>query len=139
MFHNSVRAFADSRFNQLRGEPVESRIFYFYDTIKFKSIPPADFPNTQQFLTAILEDSLTRLVDLHVKEIDGQRTLAFRKTHELEQRIDKSVISLAFYLQMHFDFKETSPVIVASSVHEYIHDVGQTFFLKRLLNATRWV
>jgi hypothetical protein len=138
MFHNSIRTFADPRFNQLRNTPTESRIAYFYNKIPLNSVPPADFPNAQQFLITLLEDSLTRLVDLHVEKVDGQRTLAFHKVPEIEQLVDMGVISLVLYLQIHFDFKE-APVTIASNVREYIHDVGHDPFLKRLSRADRWV
>jgi hypothetical protein len=120
MFRTSSRTFVNPGFNLLKDKPLESRILYFVCEIPLKSAPPADFPNVQQFLVEMLEDSLTRLVDLHVENVGDQRTLTFSGEHQVEHLDDIHAIFLALYLQLHFDFKEAPPIVVAPKLREFI-------------------
>jgi hypothetical protein len=139
MFRDSVRASAEPWFSQVKDRSPECGIVRFYDDIGFKSMPPVDFPNVQQFLIAMLEDSLTRLVDLHVENVDDQRTLTFHKAPEMIQQADKGALFLALYLQLHFDFSNVPPVALAPKVRGYIRDSVHDCSLRPLSRANNWI
>jgi hypothetical protein len=138
MFRTSVRNFADPRFNLLKDELLEPKISYFFHKTPLDSVPPANFPNVRQFLVEMLEDSLTRLVNLRVEKADGQQILTFARWDRAESLADTHTIFLAFYLQLHFDFEKAPPIIVAPELREYIADAECDTLMSRLLYANSW-
>jgi hypothetical protein len=140
MFRTSVRTFADPWFSKLKEQSPESRIGDFYDNIEFESRPPTDFPDAQQFLTTMLEESLTRLVNLRVEKVGGQRTLVLPKEHKkVKHPGDIHAIFLAFYLQLHFEFEGAPPIVVASELRELIDAAKSKALISELSEVNKWV